>query len=277
MKGVPVAAVAIAVLVAIVLGVGLVHFQRPGEPVYGGKRATEWLEQYDENARRFDGGGEKARQARDAILGIGTNGLPTYLELLKAKESPAKVKLLKLVPDSWLSRFHVTTLDGYRVQVNRGAWLGIVAVEVLGGEAKTAVPDLGALLRAKERYMRANALAALAVMGPAARDALPEMLGCLRDPDQLVRRLAAQSLSAMRQDPERALPALLAVVEDYRTNRLDAAGASTAIWSLGTFREQAKAAVPTLRELLNDPDAHIESAARDALKTIEPEGEGGGR
>ena len=79
---------------------------------------------------------------------------------------------------------------------------------------------------------KANALTELATGGPNSASAVNDIIPLLKDEDHVVRRLAAYAL--------------------YRIG------------------PAAKAAVPALKELMNDPDASTGTTALNALQAIEP-------
>ena len=61
-----------------------------------------------------------------------------------------------------------------------------------------------------------------------------------------------------------AVPGLIKALEtDTPANRISAA------WALGEIGKMAEAAVPVLKNLLEDPDNILRNHARDALKSIE--------
>jgi hypothetical protein len=144
------------------------------EPVYQAKPLSSWLQQYGTNhwASRNTA---LDIQAENAIRQIGTNATPFLLKMMAATESPVRVKILTNLPKSWLTRFHLSDANAYRHQLaekrRRGAW-GFVA---LGLDAKPAVPELIALLHAKDSDVRYVSVFAVRCLGPVARDALPDV------------------------------------------------------------------------------------------------------
>jgi HEAT repeat protein len=215
-------------------------------------------------------GGDVAQQAEAAIRHIGTHAIPICLELMKTGVSPIKVKLLELVPGSWLDRLHVPRLHEYRLAIYNRRHLGAWGFVALGERAKPAVPALIALLSDKDQDTRYVAVFALGNLGPAAREALPGLIECLKDPDYNLRGLVAKSLGEIHQEPERVVPLLTDMLKRYRVDR-QWVPPELVIGSLGQFGAQAKPAVPILVGLLSDPDPYFRSAATNALRKIDPE------
>src|SRR5439155_393217 len=107
---------------------------------------------------------------------------------------------------------------------------------------------------------------ALTVLNPVANDDLPTLKKCLDDPDLNVQDAAAICLGTIHQQPVRVIPVLSQLVAEHRNGqeaRVDA------LWSLGRFGGQAKTAVPTLIELVEDHEEYIRFAATNALKAID--------
>jgi len=101
---------------------------------------------------------------------------------------------------------------------------------------------------------------------------LPRLVQNLGDVDQTVRADTAiaigeyvekQKQMGKRGEPELVIPALMRNLEDdYHYARLDAANA------LQQYADAAKAAIPQLRKLLQDPDPQVQSAAKNALQRV---------
>src|SRR5579871_1016636 len=82
---------AVFVLAAAIGGLARWTLRAPREPVYQGKRLSEWLK--DAN----DINGETpVPDAVNAIKAIGTNAVPFLIQMLQYKDSPLKFKLMKL-------------------------------------------------------------------------------------------------------------------------------------------------------------------------------------
>jgi HEAT repeat protein len=101
---------------------------------------------------------------------------------------------------------------------------------------------------------------------------LPRLVQNLRDFDQTVRADTAVALLQYVQrqvqfgksaEPELIIPALIQNLGDeWRYARLNAANA------LQEYGDAAKAAIPQLSKLLQDPDPQVQSAAKSALQNV---------
>jgi hypothetical protein len=257
-------------LTVAVAGLAYLYSQRSGEPVYQGKPLTSWLEQYGTN--HWSGNHRDLEQeAKAALQHIGTNAMPIYLQMMTARESLLRVKLLTLAQKPWLAPFHITSVVEYRRQLDLRKTLGSYGFVALGAEAKPFVSALIALNNATDQRTRYLAIFALSRLGPAASEALPEMIECLNDPDMTIRCEAATGLGEIHQEPEKSVRILRDFIEKYRTDRNNMFASEDAIWSLGEFGAHAKPAVQMLLGLLNDPQEGVRNAATNALKNIDLE------
>jgi RNA polymerase sigma factor (sigma-70 family) len=101
---------------------------------------------------------------------------------------------------------------------------------------------------------------------------LPTLVQNLRDPDRTVRADTAQTIqryierqnaSGKSAEPALVVPALIQnLADEWGYARLNAANA------LREYGDDAKAAIPQLTILLQDPDPQVQGAARNALKRI---------
>ena len=101
----PIYTIMIAVGVLVGALVVVLIPSRKGEPSYGGKRLSEWVDSYSYS---IDRGQYTPKQRDQAILGIGTNALPYLLKWIRYETPPWKTKLfgtlnpaLKSVKPSW--------------------------------------------------------------------------------------------------------------------------------------------------------------------------------
>jgi HEAT repeat protein len=171
-----------------------------------------------------------------------------------------------------------------------------VAIGDLGPSASTAVPTLTEALRDQNPTVRFQAAIALGCIGPEAKAAVPALIGRLKDGVFFVRGWTAFALGEIGPDAAQAVPALVeglknaqerefvrrqmasalgrigphavnALVETL-TNSSEVArlGAVLALHQIGPG---ARAAVPALMRLQNDPIEFVRTAARAALKTID--------
>jgi hypothetical protein len=253
------------------------HGSHEREPVYQGKGLRAWLGEY------YDWGFSSATVARNgrnaaeaAIQHIGTNAIPTLLDMLRKKDAPLVIKLIPV----W-SR-HVTRTpylpmwvafpSWYQVHaevLNRQATLGF---EILGTNAHPAVPALINLY--EENISRSSQICvrqSLIAIGPdAARAALPSFLRGTASPKVLVRQDAVMALSQVHDEPLLVVSTLAKSLSDADVNiRVSAA------WSLGAFgmkvRQAIPLAVPVLTQALHDPDGTVRGTAACSLKDFAAE------
>ena len=77
----------LAGLAAVVL-VMLWTIPGPPEPVYQGRRLSDWLKAHDRFSRE---------EAEEAVRRIGTNAIPSLLGMFRAKDSALKTRFIDLV------------------------------------------------------------------------------------------------------------------------------------------------------------------------------------
>jgi hypothetical protein len=125
----------LVLLVGCTVGLAF-YFSRPKEPSYQGRTLSQWLKKYDFNSRIREGilTESKMREPEQAVRAIGTNGIPTLLRMLTAKDPPGM----------W-------ELETFLIKIGFGARLCHAAEKVpdacngfiiLGREAQPAVPAL---------------------------------------------------------------------------------------------------------------------------------------
>ena len=174
------------------------------------------------------------------------------------------------------------------------------AAEALGraeSEAEVAVP---ALMRAlADPQVRSIAADSLGEIGPAAQAALPALCDLLKDPDRNVRWTAALALVRIRTSAaEPAAPLFVEALKspDPRTRwdavwylqqlprperfvsgivallkHADPGVRTSALEALGNIGEEAKSALPVIKESLRDPSNNVRLAAARALSLIRVE------
>jgi hypothetical protein len=294
----------------ILLGCGLAGVVAalvwPGErePVYQGKKLSEWLLAYDlgfanDAERTFLNRSitEEHPAADDAIRHLGTNALPCLLRWIKY-EPP----LWRKKANPALLRIPVASIRQRLFEGDRLAIDAVCGFKALGSEANPAVPDLARLINDPRRTeSRARAMRALMYIG---REGFPPLLGVLegRKPG---RYTAAYCILGMRphvdisravpvilrQDRERLkglvafsyvdqeiswrplamepaffVPALTNCLQHTNTDvRLEAA------WVLGHLGTNALPAVPSLVVALRDSEPTVRDAATNALLEIAPD------
>jgi HEAT repeat protein len=133
--------------------------------------------------------------------------------------------------------------------------------------AEEAARGLARALSDGDAVVRRDAAAALGEVGaPAGRSATPALLACLTaEPEATVRVVVLDSLVKLVSPKDTDLTAGLARLLKHQ-NKEVAHGAALALGKIGG--PEARAAVPTLSEALQDPDAGVRELAAAALAGI---------
>ena len=275
----------LVVLVALLLAVGLlVLFIPSGEPVYGGRRLSDWVQ----TAYQPQSTGRP--EIESAIRNIGANALPYLVRWLRYEPPAWKTRLL-----AGINRLFNSQLQD---RADLRAWGAMEAIPVLGSGAEPAVPALARLMNDVNAPMTANR-ATIALFGLAhellaadvalmtnhsvefrsqavfmARNfgtrihaAIPALVRRLQDTNEPIVLDAVQVLrEAGLLEPVLIVPTLANSLHDKR--RLVRKAAVEALWRL---HAQARPAVPALRRSLNDPDPRIRELAAHTLDLIDLE------
>ncbi|WP_160164689.1 HEAT repeat domain-containing protein [Pedosphaera parvula] len=250
-----------AVFVIAILGIITWGVLSSHEPVHAGKPLSAWCEQYGTNHWPHPGSdSEKQAQAETAIQYIGTNAFPTLLVMLRANDSsPWKRRLLALAYKQHLFKIQ-------HVQAWRQNWQAACAFTALGAKGSNAVPALIELYNnppsaPSQRYTAMT----LGNIGPAAKAAIPSLIQAAEHSGETeVRAYAINALSQIRPEPGLVLPTLIKCLNDSSTVQNEAMDALIA------FGPGARPAVPTLIQLLQNPNTDIVSHAQKSLSQIDP-------
>jgi len=264
------------------------------EPRYHGRELSQWLEGYGAD---FDTP-ERHRRTEEAVLHIGTNGLPLLVRWLSYEEPVPISKLWQTVARLPIIGDHLNWLSGVHKQNLAGR--AALAFATLGRTAESAIPDLTKILnqtsggdsRARAAFAlgnigprglppllfvltnqqapkaQATAFAAWSIsyLGTNARPAVPYLVTLLRDASPAIVRASIYSLGELNLEPDTVLPALQPFL-GHPTKWLN----SEAALALSKFGTQAVAAVPALRTNLQDSSDIVRCAATNALLKIAPE------
>jgi hypothetical protein len=276
------------------------------EPEYGGKKLSEWLEEYRESlgANAYAASGHKREMAEKAVLRIGTNAVPLLTHWASYEVPTWRQRLVwaaEKVPDSRARGFLEQRAIGGGAL--RAEW-GLIGFRVLGPAASGAIPELSrrvsmgseggkrcamalawiggegivALVRiltnsqARDRDAVVRVIEAFGPsIGTNAVGAVPILCECLGSSNAWMGNMGAEVLGVLAIDPDRSVPALtnaLVCGMDYVR--------PVAAWSLGRFGGEARLAVPALTVALEDRDSHVRWAVTNALRRVAPEvlGEG---
>jgi hypothetical protein len=252
--------IALAILLVAVVGVvGWMTFSFR-EPMYRGKGLSKWLEGYAAQPSSVPPVERPEWQQADrAVRHLGTNAIPTLLRVLRAKDAPWKLTLLRLAAMQGLIRIP------YRTSAPELNVLGAMAFASLRGTASNSVPALVQIYKENRSKESRNAVViALSNIGPAAGRAVPCLLDAAVDSDYSIRFNALIALGEIHAQPELVVPVLVTALRNRDESRVAAEAA------LGDFGAAAKAAVPSLVELLND-ELPPRNFAAEALKRIDSE------
>jgi HEAT repeat protein len=116
-------------------------------------------------------------------------------------------------------------------------------------------------MRLRTRFILLLCLLACAGCGKKTDDLIAD----LKSPQEGDRVKAARLLQQRKGEPAKVVPALIDALKDT-----DGDVRWSAAIGLGYFGDQAKDAIPALRELHNDPDARVREGAGVALSRIDP-------
>ena len=230
---------------------------RESEPVYQGKPLRYWLALYTSGSGDVI---EHAAQADEAIRHIGTNAIPTLLEMLQEKDSFLKLKWMAL-----LEKQHFIQPPQPAYVHNHQAALAFYR---LAATASDAVPTLVQIYRGKisggSQYATLDALGGIGP--PAGPAATPVLLDALTNSANDSHLLALFAIRRIHGQPEVLLPVLINELKDS-----DVYVRLNAVEALAAYRLASKPAVPALVALLNDPNSSVRVQATNALKAIDPE------
>ncbi len=227
------------------------------EPSYQGRTLNQWLEAsivWTEKGARWN----MPEEAETAIREMGTNALPTLLQMLgEADPRPSKVVGPGLGDES-----AKTDGLGPAARSREKAVLGLL---VLQRDAYPAIPSLLRLIKRPEKEVQIATDRFFWPTGPFNWDrrAIPVTLPFLKDENELVRFRAAHLLETIEEPPADILPAIMPLVGDS-----NAAVRSTAISIIGNCGRDAKEAVPALLKAAKDKVWRVQHEAAIALHKI---------
>ncbi len=272
---------ALASAAGILLFVLMLHNR---EPRYHGHPLTYWTTKLKQGPHK------EHAEAQEALRAMGKSAVPSLVHDLERHDSPLKVKLLK----KYAPRFHYL----YRWLPEAAYWKQAAAASALGEigpSASNAVPALLQLSRTSWPW-RFTAVAALmkvrgepidgmisdlddtnmaqwgetaqivAEFGTSARPAIPALCRALTSDKGWA---AAYAIEHIHSDPETAVPALM----DEIKRGSKATTMINSIRALGGFEDEARPAIPLLRQLLLDDNSIVRQSALISLKNILPPAE----
>jgi hypothetical protein len=240
----------IAALLTVILGAvaWLVLNRSESEPVYQGRRLSDWLEDFDH------WNGDTNAPVVVAIRALGTNAIPTVVKMSLWRDSRLKDKVsIEFEKHPNLMRYR------YTIAAMRWSRAGH-ALNVMGETARAAVPYYLQALTNRDAVTRRGALNALGYIGPLAEDSIPTLLARQDDLEALGNLL--RTLGDIGRRADLCVPVLIQGLGNTNDSVR-----SCAAHALGRFGDEAKAAIPSLTQALSDKETAWEAAR--ALKKIQ--------
>jgi HEAT repeat protein len=237
--------VALAISFLILVGVFAWQVLEPREPVYQGKTLSSWLSGYQRGVFQNGGGPPRLSEvippnADAAMLQAGTTALPTLLQMLRARDSVLKRKLMYLAKGQHLIKIEYTPAETLN-------WAALHAFHVLGAKAQSAVPGLIEIVNQRRSSpSQTCALGSLGAIGPPAKEAVPSLLRWATNADPGMRSGAISALCSISTETNRLLPVLINALHDKSPEVQN-----SAVNSLGRLGPDATPAVPALVEFVN--------------------------
>jgi len=231
-------------LLASIIGLLVWQASGPREPVYEGRPLSSWLYHHVPSSAAIPGYNSAGwKKADEAIRHIGTNAIPTLLEMIRAKDRPRFVLKLKETAQRLGLPQKIYVYASWRHEEAEYAF------EMLGTNAVSAVPEL---IRIYERNISASSQAcaaqALGHIGRGAQAALPALIRRFTHTNDEVRFRAVSTVMYIGGQPDVVVPALTSALKDpniyVRWN---------ALVGLNGFGGVARPAVPEILKMLNDP------------------------
>jgi HEAT repeat protein len=201
------------------------------------------------------------------------DGLEAALpELIRALSSPSPATRLAAVEaiEPLFARGAPAVPNLRRALYDRDRFIRWAAARTLGrigvDHAAVAVPDLARLICDVDIDVRIVAMGVLERFGKASSPAVPALIRAASGGEGTVRVAAIHALEAIGADAEPAIPTLIHALGDNDDARVLRAAAE----ALARFGSAARAAVPALERLLNDPNIDVRQAASDAILAVSP-------
>jgi hypothetical protein len=282
--------VVIAACVVVAVVAALVRPRQP-EPEYGGKSLSQWLELCSTYS---DDSVAEVGEAASAVRHMGTNALPFLVSWISYSAPAWKLQAFNLC-----SRAHWQRGMDYVwkpvVRADHRAEMALSGFPILREEASPAIPDLVRVMHCWRTDPSRRAIQALHCLGTAglppllavvtngavnvrfrqqalisisrmnylgtnASPAVPILIHCLDDPR--LAENAAVALGRLTLDSEHAVPALVTCIDHYKPASKET---FAAIDSLAMFRGEARAAVPVLVSITNNPTVALDPRGGSAV------------
>ena len=244
--------------------------QPPADPVYEGKKASEWV-----NVLQNDASARKRTQAVAALAAVWADhqykdALPNIGRSLRVDTSPAvrrqaAASIAGLKPET-VRAIENEVVEGLKAEKHPAVRKELaVALGRFPEVAKKAVGPLASVLADADPAARAAAADALAKAGSDAKGAAPALLDRLADPDKAVRQAVLFALGRVGpENPSFVAAALLKRYSEEKESELR----REAVVSLGLVGDRSEATVVGLAAALGDADADTRAAAVAALASF---------
>jgi HEAT repeat protein len=218
-----------------------------------------WLRTYAPRSP-YQLGSPQWKETDEAVRQIGTNGIPTLVRMIRARDSKLKLTLVALA-QKLAQKQHVIKV-GFVPAADRNIEASRAFV-ALGDAGHDAVPLLmeafGKDITSQSRYAIADALGWI---GPSARAAVPLLLQAATNSDTRLRANALWALGDIHAQPEVCVPVLIHALGDFNGQaRL------SAVHALGRFGADARPAIEPLTELAK-PRAELSKASAGRSATV---------
>ena len=256
----------IGFLLASVLGFLVWRASARHEPVFEGRTLTSWLDHHvATSAASPPYGSPDWKKADEALRNIGTNAIPTLLEMIRAEDPPPVVlKLLRLAERYRLMRHN------YRSALWRNEEAEY-AFQVLGTNAVSAVPQLIKIYNedVSPSSQRCAAMA-LGHIGRGAEAALSVLIQRFTHTNDDVRFEAVSATMNIGGEPRVVIPALTSALKDPNVNVR-----WNALVGLSKLGSRGRPAVPEILKMFSDQgmvgSSSITQQVEIALWRIAPE------
>ena len=276
-------------LAVTVAGIVLFWPRGPKEPVYQGKKLSQWIDEAGTHPVLPVEGQDlltSMQSARQSIRTLGTNALPWLMSEFTGASSKSRKGFTRRVSQNirWALR-----LQDNNVRTRRA----VRGIYVLGSNAAPALPALSTYLTVPGR--RSDAAYAMAGAGELS---LPYMLQAVASTNTDLAEVGAFGMMRLAHETESVIPHLVELLNhkvstvrafammglDSAQSRPDltlpaivraAVGADVSVRSIATntlheLRFNTNAAVPVLRNLTTNSDPAIAAMASNALFRIDP-------
>jgi HEAT repeat protein len=195
-------------------------------------------------------------------IGVDAKVLPEIAKLLEDPEPNIRATAVLVVGTAGGESFVPNVVGTFADESADVKLNAVIAVGLLGKDAKEAVPELRRLLTSKDDKLRSAALWSLGKIGGNARAAVPDLITMLKDQDEGRRTPVVNALAGIGK---RGVPPLVDALKSP-----DSWIRLGAVEALGKMGVEAKDAIgPLSGRFTRDPFPEIRAAAKQSLATIQ--------